>query len=288
MQIKCEYCGGYINDTDKFCPHCGGTNANIHRAAEGVPKTIEELRQYAAYHKLPLEHMRFFIGVDYKEPKAFGIYEDHGVFYVYKNKSDGSRTVRYRGTDEAYAVNELYQKMRSEVIARKQGVSNRAATPAEAKKSAFASLLRPLIIFMVAIISTGILRGCLSLAVNRTTKNYSSPSYSSGYYKYDDDLYYSNGYNWYSYQNNDWSPVTPDKNLTDNYQDYFESYSYSDSYDAESFTDSDYYSNSNSYSNDSYDDSYDDSRWDSSWDNDDSWDSYDSWDSGSTDWDSDW
>ena len=61
--------------------------------------------------------MHVHIGEDYKEPKAFGIYRDaaSGHFVVYKNKADGQRAVRYEGMDEAYAVNELYQKIRSMV-----------------------------------------------------------------------------------------------------------------------------------------------------------------------------
>ena len=55
---------------------------------------------------------RFFIGKDIKEPRAFGIYENsNGEFVVYKNKEDGSRAIRYTGTDEAYAVNELYYRL---------------------------------------------------------------------------------------------------------------------------------------------------------------------------------
>ena len=34
---------------------------------------------------------------------------------VYKNKSDGSRAIRYQGLDEAYAVNEIYLKLQVEM-----------------------------------------------------------------------------------------------------------------------------------------------------------------------------
>lgn len=54
--------------------------------------------------------------MDFRQPKAFGIYKDSdGNFVVYKNKGDGTRAERYRGKDEAYAVNEIYQKLRSEI-----------------------------------------------------------------------------------------------------------------------------------------------------------------------------
>ena len=30
MEIKCEYCGAFMNDTDKTCPNCGAVN-NKHK-----------------------------------------------------------------------------------------------------------------------------------------------------------------------------------------------------------------------------------------------------------------
>ena len=87
------------------------------RQSDKVPKTIEELKAWAKAMNLPLADMRTFIGEDYRGPKAFGIYKDpdDGTFVVYKNKADGSRAVRYKGSDEAYAVNELYMKMKERV-----------------------------------------------------------------------------------------------------------------------------------------------------------------------------
>ena len=61
----------------------------------------------------------FFIGIDYRQPRAFGIYQAGNEFIVYKNKADGTRAVRYQGTDEAYAVNELYLKLKDEILNQK-------------------------------------------------------------------------------------------------------------------------------------------------------------------------
>ena len=99
-----------------------------------IPQTIEELKAFCAEKGMPLEKMRFFIGENIQEPKAFGIYRDENDrFVVYKNKADGSRAVRYSGPDEAYAVRELYLKLKSEVdlrrspgggsVLRKRGIS---------------------------------------------------------------------------------------------------------------------------------------------------------------------
>ena len=143
MKIKCDWCGSWINDFDQVCPNCGGVNNNYNRHANGVPQTIEELKAWAKEMNLPLEEMRTFIGEDYKGAKAFGIYKDEtdGTFVVYKNKEDGTRAVRYKGSDEAYAVNELYQKMKERVAVQKahQQPANLATI-----LSAFVILSKPL------------------------------------------------------------------------------------------------------------------------------------------------
>ena len=119
MKIKCDYCGNTYEDTLHQCPDCGAPNPS-HKNEKG-PKTIEELQQWYKNRNLPApEVTRFFIGVDYKEPRAFGIYkDDNGDFIVYKNKGDGSRAVRYQGKDEEYAVNELYQRLKDEIVHQK-------------------------------------------------------------------------------------------------------------------------------------------------------------------------
>ena len=101
-------------------PFCGATNNAVKRTADKTPKTIAELQQwYQDRHLPPYETTRFFIGINYKKPKAFGIYQDGDQFIVYKNKANGERAIRYQGTDEAYAVNELYLKLKSEILNQK-------------------------------------------------------------------------------------------------------------------------------------------------------------------------
>ena len=120
MKIKCEYCGAMIEDTEAECPNCGAANINVKRMTVTTPQTIEQLKSwYVARNLPPYEVTRFFIGENHQGPKAFGIYKDGNEFVVYKNKADGTRAVRYRGTDEAYAVNELYLKLKSEILNQK-------------------------------------------------------------------------------------------------------------------------------------------------------------------------
>lgn len=159
MLIKCEHCGTYMDDGDKFCPMCGAPNPEqpqeespltldpnaeeeqLHQATEevlhradqalGVPQTMEELRRFADRHNLPLSQMHMHLGEDYRGPKAYGIYRDEsGQFVVYKNKADGQRAVRYQGPDEARAVRELYEKMREQLAKQKQSRQSGGATGA--------------------------------------------------------------------------------------------------------------------------------------------------------------
>ena len=134
MEIKCEYCNGNFEDTLENCPHCGASNANIRRMVDKTPKTIEELAQWYKDRNLPpYETTRFFIGIDYTAPKAFGIYRDGNEIVVYKNKDTGERAIRYRGTDEAYAVNELFLKLKSEILNQKAGNINRTGSSGAGK-----------------------------------------------------------------------------------------------------------------------------------------------------------
>ena len=118
MKVRCEYCGNYLSDTEERCPNCMAPNEHLKRVGNAVPQTIEELKLWYKEHNLPSEETtRFFIGKDIKESRAFGIYYDDkkGNYVVYKNKTTGERAVRYEGKDEAYAVNELYLKLKEEI-----------------------------------------------------------------------------------------------------------------------------------------------------------------------------
>ena len=269
MKIRCEYCDNFIDDSDETCPHCGAPNAHLVRGASGVPKTIDQLRAFALAHNLPLEKMRFFLGEDYRGPRAFGIYKDEdGNFIVYKNKANGERAVRYRGKDEAYAVNELWQKMRTEVQNQKARLNGARVQPPKKEKwyKSFGAKLAA--IFFAVLLVSGI-------------ADYLKPN--KGYYRYDDDYYYYDSSAWYQYypEEDDWgkADVGLFSDLNTNSGSYYESSYYSGGAQYEDFYSSDYY-----YSDD-YTIPDDGSDWDDSdWD----WDDGDSWDSDSTDWDSDW
>lgn len=120
MSRRCEYCDSLIDDAQAVCPYCGAPDRSAAGDAPDNPETIAELEQwYAARGLPPYETTRFFIGRNYTAPRAFGIYEENGQYIVYKNKDDGTRAVRYSGPDEAYAVRELLDKLKEEILHQK-------------------------------------------------------------------------------------------------------------------------------------------------------------------------
>lgn len=115
MQIKCNYCGNFINDTDDKCPNCGAVNDYLRRVAIDAPTTIEELKVWKDENSIPSpEVSRIFIGENTDYANAFGIYQDEITqnFIVYENSIDRTQTIIYEGKDEAYAVNEVYQRLK--------------------------------------------------------------------------------------------------------------------------------------------------------------------------------
>lgn len=267
MKQVCDYCNNYIEDTDQMCPHCGATNKNYKRQSGGTPKTIQELKDWYEAHNLPPENVtRFFIGKDCKEKRAFGIYQDGERFVVYKNKDDGSRAIRYDGADEAYAVNELYLKLKERIAEQKAANNARrtVAAPTRRKKSTKDFLLGLLVdggvITLIIVIA---------IIISIFTPN-------RGYYNYGGRQYYYLDHSWYIYNGSSWESTYVDDELSHNYSDYYESTYYDSDYATSDFEDTSYYSE--------WEASQDDDDWDSS----SSWSSSDSWDSGGGDWSSDW
>jgi len=257
---KCRFCGAVVRSDEKQCPQCGAANesfvADTPRSVF-LPKTIEELKEYCAERGMPLLRMRFFIGEDYRQPRAFGIYQDGGDFVVYKNKSDGSRAIRYRGPDEAHAVNELFLKLLEECHNRgiypdgKPTTRSAASTSRSGKTGGGRTALIIVLIF-AAIIAAALLFG---------------DHHKKGYYKVNQSVYYHIGSEWYDYYGSSWHKTSEPYNI-----DYDEDYvgdTFSSGWGVSNFKDSSAYED------------YQDRHSSSSSD-------YDSWDSGGTDWDSDW
>ena len=261
MRVKCEFCGAMIEEANDRCPNCGAPLSGVNRTSSGQPKTIEELKAwYTAHHLPPEEITRFFIGKNISEPKAFGIYRDgNGDFVVYKNKSTGERAIRYQGSDEQYAVNELYQRLKAEIADQKGNRPANTTQQPPAKKKKKKGCLIAIIIFTVLAMLTAIF-------------DHSAPN---GYYKYNGTQYCHQGSSWYYYdkETDDWYKSTESIDIDDKNAKDFQI----TNHEGKDFEQTSWY-DSGSHSDDS------------GWDSDSDWDSGggDSWDSGGTDFDSDW
>ena len=218
-RVRCNYCGSFIDDALPNCPHCGAVNEHMVRFAVSTPKTIEELKTWYTERNLPPEETtRFFIGKDVKAPRAFGIYEKSGRFIVYKNKSDGTRAIRYDGGDEAYAVNEIYMKLKEEILNQKnrnltKAPAGRAAPPTSYQKyrrkksgSIFSGIIGRLFIIMMII---GILSSIFEEKPLQTGY-YASGDPQQVYYRYSSD-------EWWQYDPSieDWSLYTTGMDAND-------------------------------------------------------------------------
>lgn len=287
MKIKCEYCGSFISDIDEKCICCGAPNNNLKRTGMGVPKTIDELKEWYTAHNLPPEEVtRFFIGKDYRKPRAFGIYKDlkTGYFVVYKNKANGQRAIRYQGKDETYAVHELYLRLKEEIANQKMNNRKKQSNNSVRhqspkvplnykmykkqlflKENKYAIIMLTIFFLFMGIMLSGFFQ-----------------DESNGYYRYNDYYYYYQNGRWYSYDEDEgWSKSSKDsipRELRDDKSDYEVHSASVTAHGVSDFEDDSWGSSSSSSS------SWDDDDWDSS----SYWDSDSSWDSSSTDWDSDW
>ena len=263
---KCEYCNSTITSEDQKCPYCGAENPNYIADTPRqifLPRTIAELKEYCAERGMPLLRMRFFIGEDYREPRAFGIYRDGDEFIVYKNKSDGSRAIRYRGPDEAHAVDEIFTKLLEECHNRGiypdgQAPERDAAAQAKKRRSIRSVILCCLLIYFIVVLVATIIG-----AFMHRSDGYYNFGGGQVYYHYGSDWYYTYDDNtagyWYSADD---PPVS-------SYSDYYVGDDWDSDWGVSDFKESSTWESiQESHSSSSSD--------------------YDSWDSGGTDWDSDW
>lgn len=214
MKIQCEYCGTMMNDTLEQCPNCGAPNKNVRRSTSDQPTTIAELKQWYSDRGLPpYETTRFFIGINYEKPRAFGIYQDEntGNFIVYKNKDSGARAIRYEGTDEAFAVNELLQRLKQEILQQKR---NQKPTVNSSKNERILNnrpknpLLRffwKIFLWFAGICAGGIIAILIMMLIAYVRDP------KVGYYDYQGATYYRSigefdGNSWFVYSKNEWSP----------------------------------------------------------------------------------
>ena len=269
---QCKYCGSTVSSSDKNCPSCGATNEGyVAETARQIflPKTIDELKEYCAERGMPLLKMRFFIGEDYRRPKAFGIYRDGNEFVVYKNKANGERAIRYRGPDEAHAVNELFLKLLDECHHRGIYPDGKLPEPSRGgarRRSRMSTGMKAVLIAMVFLFGLTAVLAAFSMVQHRKDGYYSTGD-GTVYYHYGSDWYYTYDVNdagyWYE----------ADEFPAGNYEEYSLGEDWNSDWGVSDFQESSTWealqesSSSDSSSSSDYD-SWDSSGWDTDWDSD--------------------
>lgn len=236
MNVKCEYCGAIISENDEKCYRCGTVNQYWQRKNK-KPHTIEELKDWCMYQNLPNETItRFFIGVDYKFPEAYGIYRDvaTGIIVIYENKLGGERVIHYSGKDEVYAVEKYFEKLKATTSDPKERkkYAKTVAKSAMRREITWKELCVFIIVALMIIIAfnSGGFLGKKGYAPQK------------GYYVYDNECYYYESGFWFEYgDDSGWEEIDAPKELKKDHKDYFESAIYDSSLKVQNFNDSGYY-----------------------------------------------
>ena len=202
-----------------------------------------------------------------KSRYSYDIIKETGEFVVYKNKADGSRAERYRGTDEEFAVVELYDRLQSEITNQKLSY---AADMAERERTKYER-------------NSG-LDAIKGFDINKYPVRNGLDDIFDDKYEEDTSYSYSGSHSGSGSFSNNPIIIMEIILFVCVFLLFGLSHGKSGGYSG--------YNNNSGY-NYNYDN---DSNWNSdSWNNSDSWDSWgsdswdsDSWDSGYTDWDSDW
>ena len=238
--------------------------------------TYEDLIYTFDVFRVDSEKTRFFVDQDYDGPKAYVIKRNGiGEFEVYKRKADGSKAVRYQGSDEAYAVNEFYQKFLEEVRKRPEFAkkllgeysrsNTRGTDQVDKLKRSFYTAIAYAAIMLSLLGGVSYIKNTYNKFVHR----------KDGYYQTVDNTYYRLGRKMYYYDRllDDWYFY----GYFSDFDDYYDDWEYYDYYDDHAEYDN--------FEKTQYYEDWEEEDSDSGWSDSDSWDS---WDSDFSDWDSDW
>lgn len=234
MKVKCENCGLIYDASSEKCPECGEHIREQNMISDSVPDSLESLQKFVRDNNIDLKKLKLYINEDTKQIGAYGMIKDeYGDFTFYRNRSDGTRSVRYKGNNEAFAVNEFYRiliAVRSEVDIKPEDILNRPVLP-EGKQSKY-PLRRVVIITAGILVVLGIFIVFLSTLFSALHPD--SKKVTPGYYTYFGKTYYHDSTGWYESAGNDqWVRADLDDSFLNHSDKYL-----NDDYDGEQF---DYY-----------------------------------------------
>ncbi|MBR5947556.1 MAG: hypothetical protein IKZ82_02760 [Clostridia bacterium] len=195
----CEYCGAELRGKEPYCPKCGTYDQSLidekSRFSVIRPQSIEELKLYCREHGIPLSMLDHSVEEDIEEAPMNGIFRDGRRVIVYENAPSGERFILYSGEDEARAAGIYFSRLIDACHdagifpERMAGLSDPGSYRLEDERIEktnlhWSGLLSVLLVG--AVIVTAVL--VLARAVAHR---------GDGYYTFNGNYYYKDGYNWY-------------------------------------------------------------------------------------------
>lgn len=252
MDKKMVYRPDLAEDAEEFCPLCGAPVVMEEETLEQdntpeqevVPETIAALRELCVSRSVDAESRGFFLDSNREHHGGYGIYLDNdGDFVFYKNHSSGEKSIRYKGKDEAYAVRELYGRMKKDgcfplTVKKNQPKENSSHGHHRSGSSGKHRRVqrKKRVVIAVALL--------LVLAVSAAAVYvWYANQPKDGYYHYHDDYYYLQKGSWYCYNSvmEKWEPVIPEAILMTNHKVYYRSIYYWEGSYITDFKDSGFY-----------------------------------------------
>ncbi|MBQ0001379.1 MAG: hypothetical protein KBT01_07590, partial [Clostridiales bacterium] len=161
------------------------------------PRSIAALEKWYADQKLPnYQFTRYFIGINYKKARAFGICKDEstGNFIVYSNDSAGKRTLVYDGPSESEAAGIFFEKLNGEVTRHKESLDKDLQ---KKKKEENPGIMKQayggfggFILKTIKLVFIYLAGAIAVITIMILGARFFSSSPADGYYKYEDTLYY--------------------------------------------------------------------------------------------------
>ena len=239
-----------LAEAAEHCPLCGAPVAVEEepepevpaQQPEQTPRTVAELLALCdSFETDPAAH-RFYIGKDEKDATGYGLFVDEfGDYVFYHNHRSHQRSIRYKGRDEAYAVGELYSRMKEahlfyRPVARQEesGKRHHHSHSGQSSRQRKRIRRRRWAVAIAAVVA------CLVAAV---VLRWQALQPKDGYYHYQDRYYYLQQRQWYAYDSvmETWSKTQPNETVVANHSLYYRSTYYWEGSPVSDFRESGFY-----------------------------------------------